>query len=263
MSGLTIYKASAGSGKTFTITREYINLLFSDPDNYRRILGVTFTNKATAEMKGRILAELDKLAKGLKSDYASGLMATFNLTGEVVQQKASLILSKVIHDYSHFSILTIDSFFQRILRVFAREAGFYKGFDIETDQNKILNVAIDQMIYELDSNPVLKDWLVKFAEVRILEGANWNVNRDIELLGKEVFKEKFNEFGSQLIEKMTDKEFLDHFVKTLHDITSGFETDLRGKGKDALKLINKYNLSNDDFKGKSRSITNCSSRSAR
>ncbi len=254
MSGLTIYRASAGSGKTFAIIREYIKLLFSDADNYRRILGVTFTNKATAEMKGRILAELNNLSKGLKSDYAPGLMADYNLTEQAVQSRASYILSKIIHDYSHFTILTIDSFFQRILRVFAREAGFYKGFDIETDQDKILNVAIDQMIYELDSNPALKDWLVRFAEVRILEGANWNVNRDIEFLGKEVFKEKFSELGSNLIEKMTDKDFLDGFVISLQDITTNFETELRRKGKDALGLIYKYNLVNDDFKGKSRSI---------
>ena len=254
MSGLTIYRASAGSGKTFTITREYINLLFSDADNYRRILGVTFTNKATAEMKGRILSELDKLAKDKYTDYTDELMVRFKLTKTELRERASFILTSIIHDYSHFSILTIDSFFQRILKAFAREAGFYRGFEIELDQKKILNMSIDQMIYDLDSNLTLKNWLVKFAELRIVEGSGWNIKHDIEFIGNEVFKEKFNELGSQLIEKMTNKEFLDNFNKKLSYITGKFEFELNSRGKQALEIINEYNLITEDFKGRSRSI---------
>ncbi|MDP4209666.1 MAG: UvrD-helicase domain-containing protein [Bacteroidota bacterium] len=256
MPGLTIYKASAGSGKTFAITREYIRLLFRDPDNYRRILGVTFTNKATAEMKSRIVAELNRLATGQKSGYEADLLKTFNVDPKVLQQRASLILSKILHDYSHFTILTIDSFFQRVIRSFAREIGFYQGFDVELDQNKILTAAVDQMIFELDKNPVLKDWLVRFAEDKIVEGQSWDINRDIQSLGSEVFKENFKEFGDTLIAKITDKQFLDTFYARLDVIKSGFESNFKQKGSEALDIMQKYGLAKDDFKGKSRSIGN-------
>jgi ATP-dependent exoDNAse (exonuclease V) beta subunit len=254
MSNLTIYRASAGSGKTFAITREYIRLLFADADNYRRTLGVTFTNKATAEMKSRIITELYKLTQGEPSGYTAELKKTFNLPDEALKQKAKLILSKILHDYSHFSILTIDSFFQRVIRAFAREIGFYQGFDIELDQDRILTAAIDQMIFELDKSPNLKEWLVRFAEAKIEDGGSWDINRDIEKLGREVFKENFNEIGDQLIDKITDKEFLSRFRENLEKIKVEFETEFRQKGVDAVGSIRNLGLTADDFKGKSRSI---------
>jgi ATP-dependent exoDNAse (exonuclease V) beta subunit len=256
LSGLTIYKASAGSGKTYAITREYIHLLFKDIENYRHILGVTFTNKATAEMKSRIITELDRLAKGLPSGYADDLMKEHNLTQATLKQKAALLLSRILHDYSHFTILTIDSFFQRVIRAFAREIGFYQGFDIELDQERILTAAVEQMIFELDSNPALKDWLVRFAEDKIVAGSSWNFNRDIENIGNEVFKENFKELSDNLVEKITDKAFLENFGKKLDHIKSEFEHEFRKKGADAVTIIRNHELVADDFKGKSRSICN-------
>ena len=250
MSGLTIYKASAGSGKTFAITREYIHLLFRDTENYKRILGVTFTNKATAEMKSRIVADLNKLARGEKSDYSEGLISVYRITPEELKLRASLILSKILHDYSHFSILTIDSFFQRVIRAFAREIGYYQGFDIELDQDRILTEAVDQMIFDLDSNPALKDWLVKFAEEKILEGNSWDVNRDIERLGSEVFKENFKEFGDVLVEKISDKTFLQHFNDGLNQIKTEFENKLKEFAGEAVAIIKEYSLESDYFSNK-------------
>lgn len=254
MAGLTIYKASAGSGKTYAITREYIHLLFQDVDNYKHILGVTFTNKATAEMKSRIVAELDKLARGASSNYAAEIIKTFHLSPAGLKQRASLILSKILHDYSKFTILTIDSFFQRIIRAFAREVGYYQGFDVELDQAHVLTAAVDQMIFDLESNTALRDWLVSFAEDKIVEGGNWNINRDIERIGSEVFRETFSEFGDVMIKKMTDKDFLKGFGKKLESLRSEFEKNFRQLGCEAVDLICKHDLVAADFKGKSRSI---------
>ena len=100
MSQLTIYKASAGSGKTYKLTEEYLHLLFRNPLNYRRILAVTFTNKATAEMKGRILKELYNLAKGINSGYVSSLKKTFKLSESEISIKAQQVLSSL--DYLIF-----------------------------------------------------------------------------------------------------------------------------------------------------------------
>lgn len=263
MAGLTIYRASAGSGKTFAITREYIHLLFRDPDNYRHILGVTFTNKATAEMKNRILKELDKLAKGDPSAYAENLSKSFNLNESEVIQKAKLILQKILHDYSHFNILTIDSFFQRVIRVFAREIGYYQGFDVELDQDRIFTAAVDKMIFELDANLDLKDWLVSFAEEKIVEGSNWNFDRDIERLGREVFKENFKEFGETLIKKITDKQFLNEYNQKLIKVKSDFEKELQTKAATAFDIIRQCGLTAEDFKSKSTSIAAFFERTAR
>lgn len=207
-------------------------------------------------MKSRIVTELDTLSKGLPSGYAEDLIRIFKLTPQALKQKASLILSRILHDYSHFTILTIDSFFQRIIRAFAREIGFYQGFDIELDQAKILTAAVDQMIFELDSNPSLKDWLVRFAENRIVEGSSWNFNRDIENIGNEVFKESFKELGDKLIEKITDKAFLTMFGNKLDSIRTTFEEEFRHKGIEALDILRSHGLEAEDFKGKSRSIGN-------
>ncbi len=253
LAGLTIYKASAGSGKTFKITREYIHLLFRDADNYKRILGVTFTNKATAEMKSRIILDLNKLARGEISAYTDDLLHDFKLSPKALQERASLILSKILHNYSHFSILTIDSFFQRVLRSFAREIGYYQGFDIELDQDKILTEAVDQMIFDLDSNPDLKDWLVRFAEEKILEGNSWDVNKDIEQLGKEVFKESFKEFGDSLVEKISDKAFLQKFNGELNKLKNDFEDQMKDLGNEAVAICRKFGLETDDFNSKYKS----------
>ena len=132
---LKVYRASAGSGKTFRLTRDYIRLLFdADKSNHhRRILAVTFTNKATEEMKSRILLELHQLAKGAVSPYREELMEHLRLTEEDINSKAAKILINILHDYSSFSISTIDRFFQQVIRAFARDIGVHGGYALELD----------------------------------------------------------------------------------------------------------------------------------
>ena len=112
---LTVYRASAGAGKTHKLTGEYLTLLFAGSGAYRRILAVTFTNKATDEMKGRIVEELYNLSSGRKSDYVESLCSTYSLTEEQVRKQATEILIDILHDYSAFNISTIDRFFQQTM----------------------------------------------------------------------------------------------------------------------------------------------------
>mgnify|MGYP000873917676 FL=1 len=130
---LTIYSASAGSGKTHQLTGIYLEKLFRSRLSYRRILAVTFTHKATAEMKDRILNELDKLAGGLPSSYLTDISASTGKSEAIIRKEAGEILSSILHDYSRFSVSTIDSFYQKIVRAFARDIGLHSGFDIVTD----------------------------------------------------------------------------------------------------------------------------------
>ena len=113
---LTIYSASAGSGKTYRLTEIYLSAIFRSKYNYRKILAVTFTNKATAEMKSRILDHLSRLAGGKESEYLSGLLEATGKNEEVIRNDAKEILTSILHDFSRFSVSTIDSFFQKVLR---------------------------------------------------------------------------------------------------------------------------------------------------
>ena len=169
---LTIYRASAGAGKTHTLTGEYLKLLFSAPGAYRRILAVTFTNKATEEMKSRIMTELYLLASGAPSDYVEALAQQYHWSEEKVRQEAQRTLIALLHDYSAFQISTIDRFFQQITRAFTREIGLQGGYGIEMDKELVLNEAIDSLLNDLaePENKMLLDWLLRFAEERIEEG---------------------------------------------------------------------------------------------
>ena len=182
---LTIYRASAGAGKTHRLTGEYLLLLFSQPGAYRRILAVTFTNKATDEMKGRIVEELFHLASGQPSDYVQLLVSSYQLTEDEVRRQARKILIAILHDYSAFNISTIDRFFQQTMRAFTREIGLQGGYGIEMDQERVLTEAIDRLLSDLDQpeNKELLGWLLRFAEVKVEDGGEWNLRRDITALG--------------------------------------------------------------------------------
>ena len=165
---LSIYKASAGSGKTFTLAVEYIMglLLPHAEKEFEHILAVTFTNKATAEMKGRILETLYGLKMGLKEsdDYMDAILKRFEeaeipVTKQQVRERAGLVLTAILHDYSHFRVETIDSFFQSILRNMARELGLAANLQVELSHDEIINSAVDSLIETMDSQPEVKQWV--------------------------------------------------------------------------------------------------------
>ena len=126
---LTIYRASAGTGKTHTLTGDYLRMLFAAPGTYRHILAVTFTNKATEEMKNRILSELYLLASGQSSDYTGMLTEAYRLTEQQLRSRARTTLIRILHDYSAFNVSTIDHFFQQTVRAFVRKIGLPGNYD--------------------------------------------------------------------------------------------------------------------------------------
>lgn len=256
MSQLSIYKASAGSGKTFRLTGEFLKLIFKYDENYRRILAVTFTNKATAEMKNRILSELDILAKGEESDYAENLKSEYELTDSELKFKANKILSLILHDFSKFSVSTIDKFFQKIIRSFTREIGIQPGYSIELNQNEILAKVIDELLLELDDNKELQDWLSDLASDKIEKGSKWDFKDDIQKLAGEIFKEEFKAFDAKLIKKMSDKDFLKNYIKDVKNIITQFENHLISISKKALESIQKNGLTIGDFKWGKSSVPN-------
>ncbi len=248
---LNIYRASAGSGKTYRLTQDYIHLLF-DPKReraHRRILAVTFTNKATDEMKTRILKELHVLSQGRKSDYRQGLMAKFRMDEEAVNVRAKHILTTILHDYSSFSISTIDRFFQQVIRSFARDIGVHGGYNLELDNTATLEQSVDNLFLDLskDENKQLLQWLTAYAEERIEQSENWNMRSNIMDLGKEIFKESYQHKAEDTNRKLHEREFLTNYRKSLREIKTTFEANVKQTAIEGLNVMARIGLTHEDF----------------
>lgn len=251
---LTIYSASAGSGKTFHLAVNYLAGLFRSRYQYRRILAVTFTNKATAEMKGRILDQLHNLASGEKSEYLSILIELTGKKEEKLRDEAREILTAILHDYTRFSVCTIDAFFQRIIRAFARESGLNSTFNIELDHTQILASAVDEMIRASSSDNTLSGWLIDYIMSNLGEEKSWNIREGILSLSGELFREKFKILSADEISNLENKEFLLSYIRKLKSQKSGFENKLVQLGKKGLEFISEYNLTDDMFYNRSRGV---------
>lgn len=251
---LTIYSASAGSGKTYKLTGIYLSALFLSRYNYRRILAVTFTNKATAEMKSRILDHLHRLSSGEKSDYLPGLMSETGKSEEWIRQESGQILNAILHDFSRFSVSTIDSFFQKILRAFAREAGLHAGFNIELDHSIILSSAVDEMINSASEDVKLRNWLITYALSNIEDEKTWNLKKGIVKLAEELFKENYKILSAGERSNLEDKDFLLAYIAKVKLISLEFEKKMGEFGRLAMMIYSSFNLTDDMFFQKGKGV---------
>ena len=250
MSKLKIYKASAGSGKTFRLALEYLKIALAGEWNYKNILAVTFTNKATTEMKERVIEELYVLAQEQPSAYLPLLVQEMGLPEVVLAERARKSLKRILHDYSRFSISTIDSFFQRVIKSFNRELGINVAYQVDLEDNLILEEAVDELLLSIEENPELLEWLKKFANEKIREGGGWNLKNDILKLGSQIYNETFKALNQTLYEKINDKAFINAYKKELNAVIHQFENNLKRIGKAGLNVMEQRGLSVDDFKYK-------------
>ena len=215
---------------------------------------MTFTNKATAEMKSRILDNLHNLAAGENSDYLPGLVRATNKPEEWIRKEAKEILNSILHDFSRFSVSTIDSFFQNILRAFAREAGLHSGFNIELDHSTILSSAVDEMIASAANDIQLKTWLTTYAIFNIEDEKSWNLKEGIKNLGEELFKEKFKILSAGERSNLENKKFLLEYIEKIKAVSSSFEKQLYIYGKRAEEIFLKFELSDEMFYRKGQGV---------
>lgn len=201
---LLVYKASAGSGKTFTLAVEYIKLLILNPRAYRQILAVTFTNKATAEMKERILSQLYGIWTGDKDSdaYLDRIISETGKTTEEIRKSAGIALTYMLHDYSRFRVETIDSFFQSVMRNLARELELSPNLNIELNNTEVLSDAVDSMIEKLGSTSPALAWLLDYINERIADDKRWNVSDEVKNFGRNIFDEGYIEKGEGLRQKL-------------------------------------------------------------
>ena len=205
---IQIMKASAGSGKTFNLARKYITLLLGKGDMfaYRHILAVTFTNKATDEMKSRILKELyilssepeksgylkwfipemfseSELADVREADIVRELpgMKGRKITLELLRQAAGAMLSNMLHDYGAFSVSTIDRFFQQTLKAFSREIGQFASYRVELDRKSLIDESVDRILDSLGPDrPDLLRWLTDCAMDYVEKGERYSLDAQLK-----------------------------------------------------------------------------------
>ena len=238
---LKIYRASAGSGKTFTLALEYIKLLIADPKSYRSILAVTFTNKATAEMKERILGKLYGVANGLDSaaDYTAKIKQQLSgYSDEKIRQRASEAIENILHDYGHFRIQTIDAFFQSVLRSLAKELDLNGDMEISLDGEELLNNAVDAYIKKLEPGTPQIAQVVKYIEDKMRTGKKWKIDKEIKEFAKNILNEEYQQRGEALREDIEgdNGELLKKFYNDVTTLRDGLDT----KAKDIAKRFFSY-----------------------
>ena len=218
-SPLTIYKASAGSGKTFTIAAEYIALLLEGgPGSHRHILAVTFTNKATGEMKERILSSLERLAypeRGDDPDFRQAVRQrlTRRLTDEELRREALRALGELLHDYDFFRVETIDSFFQWLLANLAHELGLSANFKIDLNENLMIEKAVDRLLRDVDENDGLRRWIIGYIRERIGDNRPWDIRGELRNMAQQLQREAY-QLNEELINESLHKADIEKLRRT-------------------------------------------------
>lgn len=199
-SHLTVYKASAGSGKTFRLAVQYITLLVKQPEDYRHILAVTFTNKATAEMKQRILSQLYGIGHNLigSDGYYSEVKKAVTLNEQTIRHNALLALDMILQDYGRFRVETIDSFFQTVLRSLARELHIGANLTLELDTELVIDEAVNAFLAGIEQDSKDKRNVMEFVENNIENDKSWSIDGTLKKFSKELFREIFMEKGDEL-----------------------------------------------------------------
>ena len=253
---LTVYKASAGSGKTFTLATEYIRLLVENPQCYRNILAVTFTNKATEEMKMRILSQLYGIWKQLpeSNNYLKNIQEKTGLAPNVISERAGLALNNLTHNYNYFRVETIDTFFQSVLRNMARELDLTTNLRIGLNDYQVEELAVDQLIEDLTTTDVMLQWILKYIMENISDDKSWNVIAQIKKFGQNIFKDYYKEVSITLEQKMGEAGFFENYTTGLRDLRKAAEEYMKEIGESFFDTLEGESLNVDDLSSKQRGI---------
>jgi len=244
-----VYKSSAGSGKTFTLVKEYLKLALKDKYNldraYRGILAITFTNKAASEMKWRIIKALKEISSNTNPMLSSLIAKELSIDEEDLKSRAEIVLTDILHNYSDFSIGTIDSFTHRIIRTFALDLKLPINFQIETDSDAVFNKVISSLINNLGKDKLVTDYLVHFSLNLVEENKHWDPEQTLIEFIKEINKEGVGDLVNQLsVFNISDFEKI---RKQLKSVTHHYEEFLKSHGEQALKIIDSKGLTASVF----------------
>ncbi len=242
-----VYNASAGSGKTFTLVKEYLKVLLNSDDifSFQKILAITFTNKAAGEMKERVLENLQEFSVGKENDLFQIIINEISIDKATVKERSKKILGAVLQNYSAFSITTIDSFTHKIIKSFAYDLGLSLNFEVEMDAISLLNEAVDVLISKIGTDKDLTKLLIDFSLDKADDDKSWDISREL------------NEFSRILLNEDDTKHFRKLADKKLEDFTnlksklSKHQKEIKVRfieiGNQGLQIIETAQLSPKDF----------------
>ncbi|MEK9559901.1 MAG: UvrD-helicase domain-containing protein, partial [Flavobacteriaceae bacterium] len=199
-SSFLFYNAAAGSGKTYTLSKTYLKKLFESRDQrpFRKLLAITFTNKAVAEMKDRILQSLwyfsdPSLKKdNTKEQLLKDLCKELNQSESLIRKKAQSILGEILHNYSNFELTTIDTFTHRIIRSFALDLDLNPGFEVTLDPEENLKEAIELLIEGVEKGSAIEEILLQLIREKIAEGKSWDIGYTLLGTSKDILLKEGN-----------------------------------------------------------------------
>ncbi|TCI84986.1 DNA helicase UvrD [Tenacibaculum sp. M341] len=242
-----IYNASAGSGKTFTLVKEYLKVLLGTNDvfYFQKVLAITFTNKAAGEMKERVLKNLSVISEGSESDIANLIMEETGLDPTKIQQRSQKILDAILQNYAAFSITTIDSFTHRIIKNFAYDLGLTLNFEVEMDAVSLLNEAVDLLISKIGSDKELTNLLIDFSLSKIDEDKSWDISLELKEFSKVLLNENDTKYFRKLrVKTVSDfNELQSKLKKSLKEL----KERLQQIGEEGLEIINASGVTHKDF----------------
>lgn len=249
-----IYDASAGSGKTYTLVKSYLMVLFKSTRNdaFKTILAITFTNKAVAEMKERIIKTLIAFSNSEILETPSPMFIeiteALNIEATKLHSKSKAILNTVLHNYAVFDISTIDGFTHKLIRTFAHDLKLPLNFEVELDQNALINEAVDRLIAKAGIDKALTKVLIDFAIEKADDDKSWDLARDFNDIAKALVNENDLPFVKQIQDKtLDDFNALKHLLKKR---IVRFKSEIISKSQDVLDLISEAGLEIDDFSSK-------------
>ena len=253
---LTVYKASAGSGKTFTLATEYIRLLVENPLSYRNILAVTFTNKATEEMKMRILSQLYGIWKQLpdSDDYLEAIRRKTGYEPRLISERAGIALANLLHNYNYFRVETIDTFFQSVLRNMARELDLTTNLRIGLNDYQVEELAVDQLIADLSTTDIMLQWILKYIMENISEDKAWNIIYQIKNFGHTIFRDDYKAVSRDLEQKMQEEGFFDDYTRRLRELRQMALEHMKEIAESFFDTLDGEGLTIDDLANKSKGI---------
>lgn len=218
-SNYEIFNASAGSGKTFTLTSRYLVKLLGSTENesYKRILALTFTNKASEEMKNRILSSLNEFSKFKNYEKPSEILKDvknqLDISFKEICLRAKNRIDLLLHNFSFFNVSTLDSFNHGIIKAFAKELNLAKDFKLVLDNNELTENTIKELLTRVGNDKAITDSLIDFANSKILEGKSWDVSYDLKELSG-ILSNENHYFKVKKLKQKTTIEFV-HIKKEI------------------------------------------------
>lgn len=260
---LKIINASAGSGKTYRLVKEYLKLILQERDNnsFQRILAMTFTNKAALEMKERILLALDQLANpDIYANKAHGLATELctdlQLLDEELKTRCSLILGQILHLFEDFSVMTIDKFNARLIKSFSKDLDLPADYEIVFNSDEILGNVVDQLLAKLGRKEFeeLNKLIFQFARSKVENGENWNFRKDLIEFSKILENERY----AELVEELLEQSYQIDDYKNLRSEITAVENQIKQKREPLLSALE--NANPEDFYRGSATLNSAISR---